>query len=638
MQIFLARSLRTAVDLAILSAAYWLAFTLRFEGAIPLNMFKRAIFLWPYVVGGQFALLGWLGVTRFSWRHVGLWEAKRILTACSISLAVLLAARFGAARFEGGYLQYLQIPVGVIIIDFVLTFLGITGVRVLRRVEVEARSARSHAVQSRAGVPTLLVGAGQAGLLVAKELANWRDLGIQPVGFIDDDPLKEGSMVHGLRVLGPSSRIEELARETGAKQALITIASAEGKAIRRIAELCHDAKLPTKIIPGIYEIVGGHVNLSRIRDVAIQDLLGREPVELEEESIEHVLRDRVVLVTGAGGSIGKELCLQVARFAPRRLVAVDQGETSLFYAVRELRQRFPELEVIPCIADICDGPRMEQLFQAHRPEAVFHAAAYKHVGMMEHNVREALRNNVLGTRLLADLAHRSGVAQFVMISTDKAVNPSSVMGASKRLAEMYVQALSQRSETLFVAVRFGNVLGSAGSVIPLFQEQIAKGGPVTVTHPDMRRYFMTIEEASQLVLQAAGIGRGGEIFVLDMGEPVKIVDLARDLITLSGLRVGDDIEIVFTGAQPGEKLFEELSVAEEKADKTRHPKIFVGRIAPQPLEWLAGELDRLGDLVNDQVSDARARSALGRLVPEYGESGESLGAESGLKAVQAATA
>ena len=638
MRILFIRSFRTVLDVLVLSAAYWIAFLLRFEGALPLAMLKRALFLWPYVVGGQLALLSMFGVGRFSWRHVGLWEAKRILTACLISFAVLLAARLGAAQSDWGYLRYLQIPVGVIIIDFVLMFLGVMGVRVARRVEVEARSARHHALQARAGVPTLLIGAGQAGVLVAKELASWPNLGIEPVGFVDDDPLKAGSVLHGLRVLGPSSRISELARESGAKQALITIASAEGSQIRRIAELCHDAALPTKIIPGIYEIVGGQVNLSRIRDVAIQDLLGREPVVLEEESIEHVLRDRVVLVTGAGGSIGKELCLQVARFAPRRLVAVDQGETSLFYAVRELRQRFPELEVSPCIADICDEPRMAQLFAAHRPEAVFHAAAYKHVGMMEDNVREALRNNVLGTRLLADLSDRSGVSQFVMISTDKAVNPSSVMGASKRLAEMYVQALSQRSETLFVAVRFGNVLGSAGSVIPLFQEQIAKGGPVTVTHPDMRRYFMTIEEASQLVLQAAGIGRGGEIFVLDMGQPVKIVDLARDLIALSGLRLDDDIEIVFTGAQPGEKLFEELSVAEEQADKTRHPKIFVGRVRPQPLEWLADELERLGDLVSDQGPDARLRSTLGQRGPEYGGRGEPQGPESRLEAVWVATA
>lgn len=617
MRLLLARSLRTALDVLVLTAAYWIAFLLRFEGTIPLAMLKRAVFLWPYVVGGQLALLSLLGVTRFSWRHVGLLEAKRILAACLISLSVLLAARFGAAQFEWGYLRYVQIPVGVVIIDFVLMFLGVTGLRVARRVEVEGRSARWHWLQAPAGTPTLLIGAGQAGLLVAKEIASRQTLGIKPVGFIDDDPSKVGTVVHGVRVLGPTSRIPELARSLGATQALISIANADGRAIRRIAELCRGAKLTTKIIPGIYEIVGGQVNLSRIRNVAIQDLLGREPVVLEEESIEQTLRDRVVLVTGAGGSIGKELCLQVARFGPRRLVVVDQGETSLFYAARELRQSFPELEVIPCVGDICDRTRMQQIFGVYRPDAVFHAAAYKHVGMMEQNVREALRNNVLGTRLLADLAHRVGVAQFVMVSTDKAVNPSSVMGATKRLAEMYVQARSQSSKTLFVAVRFGNVLGSAGSVIPLFQEQIAKGGPVTVTHPDMRRYFMTIEEASQLVLQAAGIGRGGEIFILDMGEPVKIVDLARDLITLSGLRVGEDVDIVFTGAQPGEKLFEELSVAEEKADKTRHPKVFVGRISPQPLAWLEKAFERVSALVESEAGDAALRGLVHELVPEY---------------------
>lgn len=616
MRLLLARSVRTALDVLALTAAFWIAFLLRFEGDVPLQMLKRAVFLWPYVVGGQYMLLRAFGVTQFSWRHVGLWEAKRILAACATSTALLLIARYGSAQFKWGYFQYVQVPAGVILMDFVLMFLGVTGVRVVRRVAAEEQSARSNRSLDAQGVPTLLVGAGQAGVMVAKEILGRRNLGIKPVGFIDDDRLKTGVLVHGLRVLGTSEQLVEIARSTGAKQILITIANADGKSIRRISEACRKAELPTKIIPGIYEIVGGQVNLSRIRDVSIQDLLGREPVVLEQDVIEHVVSDRVVLVSGAAGSIGKELCLQAARFRPRRLVAVDQAETGLFYAVRELRAAFPDLEVVPCIGDICDEARMRGLFEQHRPQAVFHAAAYKHVGMMEDNVREALRNNVLGTRVLADFAHEFGATQFVMISTDKAVNPSSVMGASKRLAEMYVQALSQESKTLFVAVRFGNVLGSAGSVIPIFTEQIARGGPVTVTDPEMRRYFMTIAEASQLVLQAAGLGRGGEIFILDMGEPVKIVDLARDLISLSGLRVGEDIDIVFTGVQAGEKLFEELSVAEEKADRTRHPKIFVGKIQPQPLENLRGELEQLAVLVGG-ASGPVLRSQLERLVPEY---------------------
>lgn len=619
MQRLVAQSTRTGADLFVLSAAFWLAFALRFEGDVPMPMLKRAVLLWPYVVGGQFVLLNLFGVTRFAWRYIGLWETKRIFVALLTSTAVLLTVRWGLPVVAGPpldpRLQYLQVPVGVILIDFVLACLGVAGVRFLRRSFVEEYAARSG--PARESVTTLLVGAGQAGALVAREIATRPRLGIQPVGFLDDDPLKLGTIVHGLRVLGSTDELTRIAQKVRVEQVLITIAHSTGPAIRRIVERCRRANLPVKIVPGIFEIVGGRVNLGAMRDVAIEDLLGREPVVLEEDSIEHVVRGRRVLITGAGGSIGQELCRQVARFGPKRLIAVDQAETSLFYAVRQVREISEDLEVASFIGDICDGARMRRIFAEEAPDAVFHAAAYKHVGMMEANVREAIRNNVLGTRLLADLAAQSGVSQFVMISTDKAVNPSSVMGASKRLAEIYVQALSQQGKTLFVAVRFGNVLGSAGSVVPIFREQIARGGPVTVTHPEMRRYFMTIEEASQLVLQAAGIGRGGEIFILDMGEPVKIVDLARDLITLSGLRVDDDIAIRFTGVRPGEKLFEELSVAAENADKTRHPKIFVGRIPARPLEEVRRDLDWLASLTESSSSDDELRAALRRLVPEY---------------------
>ena len=618
-RLLLARVLAGALDLLVMSVVYWTAFMLRFEGEMPLQMVKRALFLWPYVVGGQYSLMALLGVSRFSWRHIGLWEVKRMFVVCALSTAILLIIRLGAGQIGASFLQYVQIPIGVLGINFVLMFLGTTGVRVARRMMVEHYNRRLHVDPLSHRIPTLLIGAGQAGAMVAKEIATWQNLGVKPVGFIDDDPLKSGKSIHGLRVLGTTEQLSEVARDVEAKQVLITIASAGRREIRRIAERCKAANLPAKIIPGVYEIVGGRVNLSRIRDVSIQDLLGRDPVVLEEASIKHVLRGRVVLVTGAAGSIGRELSLQVARYEPKHLVIVDQNETGLFYAERELARVAPDISVTACIADIRDEVRMTSVFERYRPEAVFHAAAYKHVGMMEANVSEALANNVLGTRLLADLAARWSAKQFVLVSTDKAVNPSSVMGASKRLAEMYVQSLAQRSKTLFVAVRFGNVLGSAGSVIPLFREQIAGGGPVTVTHPEMRRYFMTVEEASQLVLQAAGIGRGGEIFILDMGEPVKIVDLARDLITLSGFTVGEDVDIVFTGAKPGEKLFEELSVAVDKADKTRHSKIFIERIDPRAFDELDEQLRSLQRQVTSLSRDDELRRALSRLVPEYGE-------------------
>jgi FlaA1/EpsC-like NDP-sugar epimerase len=380
--------------------------------------------------------------------------------------------------------------------------------------------------------------------------------------------------------------------------------------------LCEAATIPTKIIPGIYEIVGGKINVSRIRNVAIEDLLGREPVQLDEDAISTVVRGRVVMVTGAGGSIGAELCRQVCRFGPAAVVLVEQAENNLFQIHRELSERHPEMVIHPCIADICDRPRIDGLFSLHRPSVVLHAAAHKHVPMMEWNPGEAVKNNVFGTRTLADLAHTYGVGEFVMISTDKAVNPTSTMGVCKRIAELYIQALSQQSETRFVTVRFGNVLGSTGSVIPIFQEQISRGGPVTVTHPEMKRYFMTIPEACQLVLQAATMGQGGEIFILDMGSPVEILELARDLIRLSGLRPDEDIEIRFTGMRPGEKLFEELVVAEENADKTRHPKIFVGRLTPHPLEEVKTQLTELCELV-DSADVARIRAKLSAIVPEY---------------------
>jgi len=463
---------------------------------------------------------------------------------------------------------------------------------------------------------TILIGAGQAGVLVARELENRPDLNLLPVGFVDDDPAKHGLVIQGLEVLGPTSKLAEIARKKGAKQALITIAAAPRKTIRRIALLCEQAGIATKVVPGLFEVVAGTASFSTIRDVALEDLLGREPVELDLEAIGQDLRGRVVLLTGAGGSIGSELCRQIARFRPRELVLVEQAENALFLIHRELAASFPDLAIVPCVADVCDAVRMRNIFAAHRPEAVFHAAAHKHVPMMEWNPGEAVKNNVLGTRVVADLAHAFSARQFVLISTDKAVNPTSVMGATKRLAEMYVQALSAASPTRFVTVRFGNVLGSNGSVIPIFREQLQKGGPITVTHPEMRRYFMTIPEACQLVLQAGSMGLGGEIFVLDMGEPVRILDLALDLIRLSGLRPYEDIDIVFTGIRPGEKLFEELSTAEEHVDKTRHPKIFIGRVVPEPLAEVTEKIDRLVELA-DRLPPAELRSRLAEAVPEY---------------------
>ena len=385
--------------------------------------------------------------------------------------------------------------------------------------------------------------------------------------------------------------------------------------LRRSVEICERIPVRVRIIPGLLEILQGNVEVSRIRDIQIEDLLGREPVRLDEISTREFLTGKVVMVTGAGGSIGAELARQVARFKPSRLLLVERAEFVLFDIDRELRSNHSDLDIIPLVADICDEARMRCIFQRHRAAVVIHAAAHKHVPMMECNAAEAVKNNVLGTKLLAELAGEFGVEVFVLISTDKAVRPSSVMGAAKRFAELVVQHLGQQYSTRFVAVRFGNVIGSGGSVVQIFREQIQKGLPLTVTHPDMVRYFLTIPEAVQLVLQASAMAEGGEIYILDMGGPVRILDLAKDTITLSGLKPFEDIDIVFTGVRPGEKLFEELKTTEEEIVKTRHPKIFIGRIATLPGEKIAAGLTELHYLARNNEEQA-LRKFLNEFLPE----------------------
>jgi FlaA1/EpsC-like NDP-sugar epimerase len=619
MQRLFNRSVQLTLDLSVLAIALVVAFVLRFEGALPPGFWTRLFVALPYVVALQYTLLLTCGVTRIAWRYFSLPDLGRVVGAIAAAMLVLAGARAAVHALDVAHsaAKIGLIPYGIILMDAVLAFLGITGIRVARRMIAERSESSSRRTKTLVEPQrTILIGAGRAGALVAKEIAGRPDLGIAAVGFLDDDPVKSGTVVHGIKVVGTTDDLGKMCAAHGARQALVTIAGASGTAIRRIKSLCDDAGVSVKIIPGMYEIVGGQVNMSRIRDVAIEDLLRRAPVQLDQDDVERVIHDRVVLVTGAGGSIGSEICRQLCRLAPTKLVLVEQAENPLFHIERELRGRFPDLDLVPCIADICDEARVDAIFAQYTPDVVFHAAAHKHVPLMEANPGEAVKNNVFGTKVLADAADRHKAREFVMISTDKAVNPTSVMGVSKRVAEIYVQSLSQRSETVFVAVRFGNVLGSAGSVVPIFQDQIARGGPITITHSDMQRYFMTIPEATQLVLQAASLGEGGEIFILDMGEPVRIYDLARDLIALSGLREGEDIEIVVTGLRPGEKLFEEISTAEEAADKTRHPKVLVGRITPHAMDHVLGELARLQSATESGDAE-RIRRAFAVLVPEY---------------------
>jgi len=527
---FKTRTSQFVIDISVLMLAFFLAMLVRFDWDVPRVMFRQLVIVLPYVVVLQYAFLSGFGITRFSWRYIGLRDAVRIFAAIASATALLVVLRFVSPllldRFPLG--RYGIVPLGVLLGDFVLSFIGLTGVRALRRILGERVTSKQYEREEAPQTPTLLVGAGQGGVLIAQEITRRPDLGILPVAFVDDDPVKQGAVIHGIKVRGTTADLLRLAQRHGAKQALITISNAPGSAIRRITESCKGAGLTVKIVPGAYEIVGGRVNLSHVREVAIEDLLRREPVKLGMESVAGIVRGHPVMVTGAGGSIGAELCRQVAAYRPSRLVLVERSENNLFEIHSELCRRFADVEVVPCVADITDVPRITSVFREHRPMVVFHAAAHKHVPMMEWNPAEAVKNNILGTQVVADLADSLAVERFVMISTDKAVNPTSVMGATKRAAELYVQALSRQSATHFATVRFGNVLGSAGSVIPIFRRQIQDGGPITVTHPDMTRYFMTIPEAVQLVMQAAALSGGGETFILDMGQPIRIIDLAHD--------------------------------------------------------------------------------------------------------------
>ncbi len=582
-------------------------------------MLKLLVLTMPYIAAFQYVLLAGLGVHRFAWRYISLRESVRILQALTIAAAILVCIRVLAPQVQQiiPYAWYGQIPLGVIAANYGLAFLGVVGVRVVRRVAAE-HSATQHLPKSNNAVPTLLIGAGRAGEVTAREILNRPDIGINPVAFIDDDRMKVGTTLHGIPVVGTTDRLAHWASKNDAKQVLITMAGGQGKDIRRIADACRDAALPVKIIPGLFEILEGKVNLSRIREVAIEDLLGRDPVALDTGLIERMIQGKRVLVTGAGGSIGSEICRQIAGFSPACIILAERAEYHLFSVHQELVNTFPHVPLKPRLCDICDSRRVDTIFRHESPEIVFHAAAHKHVPMVEWNPGEAIKNNIFGTKKVADAADKYGAEAFVFISTDKAVNPTSIMGATKRIAEIYIQALSARSQTKYVAVRFGNVLGSAGSVIPTFKAQIAAGGPVTVTHPEMKRYFMTIPEACQLVMQSAVMGTSGEILVLDMGESVRIVDLARDLIRLSGLEPGIDIQIAFSGIREGEKLFEELGFDQEKMSKTRHPKIYVGKLSPYPWNEVLAHLQRLA-LVTGALNAEQVRVALKSVVPEMQE-------------------
>jgi FlaA1/EpsC-like NDP-sugar epimerase len=607
--------LRTLIVATLVTVAWVGAFELRFDGQVPPDRATQLLQLLPFVLVLQLMALRLSGADRHSWRYTTITDLFPIAGAVVGTGTLLAAARFLAPRTLTGADGWLAVPYGVIAGYVLLAGLALAMARIARRVQSERSESRglSHDGEGRR---VLLVGAGRAGVMVTNELQSRPDVGMVPVGFVDDDHHKVGRRIVGLDVLGTSDDLGTLIDEFEIDEVVITIAAASGGTIRELVDKVERAGRRPLIVPGVYEIVGGHVSLSRIRPVAPEDLLGRAPVELDEDALHELLTDQLIMVTGAGGSIGSELARQVARFVPKRLVLVEQAEPALWAIHRELTETHPDLDVVPALADVTDAVRIDGLLGEHRPSTILHAAAHKHVPMMEENPGEAVKNNVVGTRTLVDAAVTHGVERFVLVSTDKAVNPTSVMGATKRLAERYVQHVASETGRNFVAVRFGNVLGSTGSVVPIFQDQIANGGPVTVTHRDMRRYFMTIPEAAQLVLQAATVGDSGEILVLDMGEPVRIVDLAEAMVRLSGHEPYADIPIEFSGLRPGEKLFEELSLSEEEAERTRHPKIWIGR--SRTPDWSSAERD-IDELVrySDRLDPRSMRHLVASFVPEF---------------------
>jgi FlaA1/EpsC-like NDP-sugar epimerase len=592
------RALVMMFDFAVVALGLLVAYIARFEGAISASFYKQALILAPALALTRVGVNYVTGVYRLVWRYVGLLEAMRMAQAVALVSAVLLVCRLVVSP----YVPSLTIPLSIIVMEGMFTFFAMAGARFLPRILRER-------VRTQDGVATLLVGAGQGGLAIVKEAARHPDLGLRPVGFIDDDPTKARMEIANLSVLGAVRDLERVIKATGAERVIITSSAFGPKTITRIMDTCRPLGVEVRIVQGMFENLGSASDpadaVRSVREVRIEDLLSRDPVPPSLSLADLVARygGRRVLVTGAGGSIGGELCRQLAHMQPAALILAERDETNLFEIERELAQARLGHRVVPLLVDVMDGKAVERAFKEHQPQVIFHAAAYKHVPMMERFPWEAVRNNVLATKQLIELAEEHGVERFVMISTDKAINPTSVMGATKRFAELVVQDVAARSKTRFSCVRFGNVLGSRGSVVGIFKEQIDAGGPVTVTHPEATRYFMTIPEAANLVIQAGTLGDRGEVFLLDMGEPVKIIDLARQMIRLCGATEAE-VPIKIIGTRPGEKLFEELSTTSENLAPTELRKIFQCRPTPVDRAVLASMIDRLQFVV-------RARDAQG---------------------------
>jgi len=580
--------------------AYWLRFNLE---SIPVEYLHQAVQTSYYVVLLQTFGFLLVGSYRNMWGFASIYDIAKIIKAALLG-GVLLTLYF--------YLLYkapLSIPRSIIPLYIILLTAMLSGSRFSLRLVRDFIKQQSNANTKR----VLIIGAGSAGEGLARDML--RTNTYKPVAFVDDKPYRQGQEIHGIRVAGFSKDIPQVVRKFNVELIIFAIPSASSSSVRRIKSICDQTKLPVHTLPTLQQIVGGHITVDLLRKISLEDLLGRDPVSINWGSINNALHSKVVLVSGAGGSIGSEVCRQIAKSKPRSLIAIENNEFNLFNLEHDLQATFPDLELHKYLIDVRDTVAIDQILAFHKPEIIFHAAAYKHVPMLQFQIREAISNNVLGTQVLAQAAIKHDVQRFVLVSTDKAVNPENIMGASKRAAEIVCQSLNGQGLTKFTTVRFGNVLGSTGSVVPTFKQQIEKGGPVTVTHPEITRYFMTIPEAAQLILQAMAIGKGGEIFVLDMGDPVKIHDLAEHMIKLAGKRVGVDIEIKYTNLRPGEKLYEELFYDKEKLEPTDHAKILRALPPTHELPTLLATLEQMQTACNTYELNVLSKLLKG-LVPE----------------------
>jgi len=605
------------IDLLLTIASVMGAYALRLEGTYFYFYLPSAYWLIAVSLIIKPMTYYLFGLYRRQWAYASTNELKLISMAVTVASAIVSAVMIAlySAQFFIGF------PRSTLAIDWVLSLIGIGGFRLSMRLIAESQAS---GVKRPAGRVrnVLVVGAGDAGALVVREIQKNPQLSLRPIGYLDDEQAKQKHQIYSIPVIGKLADLDHVLNTRPVDEVIIAIPSAGGRMVRMVTDICRLNGVPSRSMPGIYELLGGKVSVSRLREVDITDLLRREPVQIQNELIGASLSGKRVLVTGAGGSIGREICLQIARWGPSELVLLGHGENSIFEALLDLQDNYPSLPLQPVIADIRDLPRLLTIMKNHRPQVIFHTAAHKHVPLMEANVEEAVTNNIIGTRNVVEAAGACDVERLVMISSDKAIRPVSVMGATKRVAEMIVLDAAFRTGRAYSIVRFGNVLGSRGSVVPLFKRQIAHGGPVTITHPDMKRYFMTIPEAVHLVLQAAAMGQGGEVFLLNMGQQVRILDLAEDLIRLSGLEPGKDIEIDFTGIRPGEKLSEDLWDEGMRYQPTAHPEIFrVEEEEPVPaassLQQTVDELLRLAqdgekvailDLLDATIPSAAVRA------------------------------